>query len=273
MSRAIELVLADVDGTLVTNEKVLTEDAKRAVAGLHKAGIKFAITSGRPPRGMAMVSKPLALDTPVAGFNGGVLVAPDLTTVIDSHDLPGDVIVPTLALLEKHGLDAWVYTKRRWLARDRSAPHVEREARTVEFEPEIVGDFSDIDSKTVVKIVGVSDDQEKMKQALKAAEDEFGDNIAASCSQPYYLDITNAKANKGGVVDSMSRILGVAPERIATIGDMPNDILMFRRSGMSIAMGQSSDEVKQQAKFVTDSNEDEGFARAIRRFILDGDGA
>ncbi|MCF3945822.1 Cof-type HAD-IIB family hydrolase [Acidiphilium sp. AL] len=273
MSRKIELVLADVDGTLVTNEKELTEGAKRAVADLHKAGIKFAITSGRPPRGMAMVSKPLGIDTPIAGFNGGVLIAPDLKTVIDSHDLPSEVIKRAIDLLGEHDLDAWVYTKRRWLVRDKLAPHVDREARTVQFDPEIIEDFSADDLKTVVKIVGVTDDHEKMQQALKAAQDEFGDNVAASCSQPYYLDITNAKANKGAVVDSLSRILKIEPDHIATIGDMPNDVRMFKRSGVSIAMGNADDTVKAHAKFATDSNEHDGFAKAIRRFVLDGDGA
>lgn len=75
----ISLLLADVDGTLVTEDKVLTERARAAVHRLHEAGVRFAITSGRPPRGMAMLIEPLALDTPIAGFNGGVYVAPDLS--------------------------------------------------------------------------------------------------------------------------------------------------------------------------------------------------
>ena len=72
----ISLLLADVDGTLVTHEKVLTERAKQAVADLRKAGILFAITSGRPPKGMAMVIKPLGIDTPIAGFALSACVCP-----------------------------------------------------------------------------------------------------------------------------------------------------------------------------------------------------
>src|SRR5580698_6307182 len=75
----ISLVLADVDGTLVTAEKVLTSRAEAAVKALHTAGVAFAITSGRPPRGMAMLIDPLALQTPIAGFNGGIFVKPDMT--------------------------------------------------------------------------------------------------------------------------------------------------------------------------------------------------
>jgi hydroxymethylpyrimidine pyrophosphatase-like HAD family hydrolase len=66
----------------------------------------------------------------------------------------------------------------------------------------------------------------------------------------------------------LARLLGIKPQEIATIGDMPNDVLMFRESGFSIAMGNASDEVKSQATAVTDSNQDEGFAKAVRKFIL-----
>jgi hypothetical protein len=70
------------------------------------------------------------------------------------------------------------------------------------------------------------------------------------------------------VVLTLAKLRNISPEAIATIGDMPNDVLMFRKSGLSIAMGNASDEVKSQATKVTDSNQDEGFAKAVRKFIL-----
>jgi hydroxymethylpyrimidine pyrophosphatase-like HAD family hydrolase len=80
--------------------------------------------------------------------------------------------------------------------------------------------------------------------------------------------VTHPKANKGAVVTSLSKFFDIQPDQIATIGDMPNDVFMFRKSGFSIAMGNSSDEVKSQASAVTDSNESEGFASAVRKFVL-----
>lgn len=269
MSEPIKLVLADVDGTLVTNDKRLTDDARAAVADLHRAGIKFAITSGRPPRGMAMLVEPLAIDTPIAGFNGGVMMAPDMKTVLNSLDLPDDIIQRALDLLAKFDLDAWIYTKTRWLVRDIGAPHVDREARTVKFDPELVKQFTGDHLKSVVKIVGVTDDHASMRQAVAAAKSEFGDSVTALTSQPYYLDITNRKANKGEVVDKLSEILHIPTRNIATIGDMPNDVSMFARSGMSIAMGNADDEVKSKASNTTESNEHDGFAKAIRRYVLE----
>lgn len=270
MSRTVDLVLADVDGTLVTNDKRLTQATRRVVAALRQAGIRFAVTSGRPPRGMRMISEPLAIDTPLAGFNGGIMMAPDFEQVMESHDLPGEAVGQAIGFLDGHGLDAWVYTHKRWLVRDRSAPHVERERNTVQFEPEVVHRFVAEDLSPVVKIVGVTDDRAKMQTCIAAARRVFGDDVTANCSQPYYLDITSASANKGAVVDALSRLLEIPHERIATIGDMPNDVAMFGRSGLSIAMGNAADTVKRHARHATSSNEAEGFAAAMERFVLGG---
>src|SRR5882762_6402884 len=86
-SAPIALVLADVDGTLVTQDKVLTERAKDAVRRLRERGVRFAVTSGRPPLGMRMINEGLHLDTPIAGFNGGTFVRPDWT-LISARTIP-----------------------------------------------------------------------------------------------------------------------------------------------------------------------------------------
>ena len=120
----------------------------------------------------------------------------------------------------------------------------------------------------VAKIVGVSDDHDRVHTCAADAQAAFGARATAARSQPYYLDVTNKDANKGAVVDYLTRALGVPASEVATIGDQPNDVLMFKRSGFSIAMGNASDQVKSQASAVTDSYNDEGFAKAMERFIL-----
>jgi Cof subfamily protein (haloacid dehalogenase superfamily) len=262
----ISLVLADVDGTLVTEEKVLTERAQAAVHRLHAAGIRFAITSGRPPKGMAMLFDELRLETPIAGFNGGLFVKRDLA-IIEQKTLPTDVATKAIQLIRQHGLDAWVYRGNDWLITKLDAPHVAREAWTVKFQPKVVAGFDDsLDG--VAKIVGISDDLDKVQQCEADAQAAFGQRATATRSQPYYLDVTHKDANKGAVVEYLSRHMNIPTEEIATLGDQPNDVLMFKRSGFSIAMGNASDQVKAQASATTDSYNDEGFAKAVERFIL-----
>ncbi|WP_420967095.1 Cof-type HAD-IIB family hydrolase [Bradyrhizobium sp. B120] len=263
----IRLLLADVDGTLVTQQKVLTNAAKEVARELRDAGIALAITSGRPPRGMSMLIEPLALQGAIAGFNGGVFVNPDLS-VIESHTLDPATAKQTLALILDQGLDAWVYTEDEWLIRDKEAPHVARETWTVKFDAKVVASFTDAHLAHAVKIVGISDNLDLVAACETVVQKSLGEKASAARSQPYYLDVTHLQANKGTVVTTLSKLLSIPPAQIATIGDMPNDVLMFRKSGFSIAMGNSSDEVKAQASAVTDSNENEGFANAVRKFVL-----
>jgi Cof subfamily protein (haloacid dehalogenase superfamily) len=262
----IRLMLADVDGTLVTNDKVLTDRAIAAVKDLKAAGVLFAITSGRPPRGMSMLIEPLELTTPIAAFNGGVFVRPDMS-VIEQHTIPDDITPAVVELLDGLGVDVWVYRGADWYVRNRKAPHVDREAWTVKFEPTVVANYDGV-SDQVAKIVAINDDYDKVQNAVEAVRGKFGDHVSAARSQPYYGDITNPEANKGGVVKYLSRTLGIAPEEMATIGDQPNDVLMFAHSGLSIAMGNASHEVQRAARRVTTSNEDEGFANAVEKFVL-----
>lgn len=262
----VKLVLADVDGTLVTDDKVLTDRTVDAVRRLGEAGIHFALTSGRPPRGMEMLVAPLTVTTPLAAFNGGVIVNPDMS-VIEQRTVPPSVAAGVMAIFSERGLDVWVYRGSQWLVRNPGAPHVDREAWTVKFEPTVVGSFDEL-TDGVAKIVGVSDDHELTQAAVEAVRDEFGDHVSAARSQPYYADVTHPDANKGAVVRDLAQRLGIGPDQIATIGDMPNDVLMFAGSRLSIAMGQSSSEVHRAARRVTASNEDEGFARAMERFVL-----
>jgi len=266
-ARPIRMVIADVDGTLVTQEKVLTKRAAEAVLRLHEAGIQFTITSGRPPRGMAMLIDPLRLTLPLAAFNGGVLIKPDLKTVVDQKFLPAGVPEKVIEAVENHGLDVWVYTDIDWFVRDANAPHVAREQWTVKFPPTVVKAFAGLLGR-VAKIVGVSDDLERVAKCEKDVQQAGGTHISAARSQPYYLDVTHPDANKGTVVTTLSKDLSIPVAEIATIGDMPNDVLMFRNSGLSIAMGNASSDVQAQADLVTASNDDEGFAKAIEGFIL-----
>jgi Cof subfamily protein (haloacid dehalogenase superfamily) len=262
----IRLLLADVDGTLVTPDKVLTDRAISAVRRLGEAGILFAITSGRPPRGMSMLIEPLGISTPVAAFNGGLLVNRDMS-VIEQRVLPEEVVRPTADLMGSFGLDVWVYRGPDWYVPDPKGSHVAREAATVEFEPKVMASLDGL-TTDVAKLVGVSDDLDAVARASSAAHDRFGDHVTAARSQPYYLDVTHPDANKGAVARYLSQRYTIPPEAIATMGDMPNDVLMFAHSGLSIAMGNASPEVQRAARRITTSNTDEGFANAVERFIL-----
>ncbi len=255
-----------MDGTLVTQDKVLTDRAIAAVHRLHDADVLFAVTSGRPPRGMHMLVEPLDLQTPIAAFNGGEIVDRAMT-VLEERALPEHIVVPVADHMASFHLDVWVYRGTQWYVTDPKGPHVDREAWTVKFEPTVMHGLDGL-TDGVVKLVGVSDDPAAIDAASTGVCEAFGDHVTAAASQPYYLDVTHPQANKGSVAHYLARRYHLEPEEIATIGDMPNDILMFAHSGLSIAMGNADPQVKRAARRVTKSNEAEGFAYAVERFVL-----
>ena len=142
----------------------------------------------------------------------------------------------------------------------------------MQFPPTVVPTFDGLFDH-VAKIVGISQDYDAVARCEKDVRERCGATVSAARSQPFYLDVTHPKANKGEVVITASKFAGIPTQEIATIGDMANDVTMFNKSGVSIAMGNASPEVQRAATYVTASNEEEGFARAIEDFILPQDEA
>lgn len=260
MSR-IALVVSDVDGTLVTHDKRLTEGAIRAVQRLHQAGIAFTITSSRPPAGMRFFIEPLGITLPVGAFNGSSILDPQLK-VIQQHLIPADAARRAIELLERFGVDVWLFTGEGWVIRRDDGKYVPHERNTILFDPTFAEDFAPFVT-AACKIVGVSADPALLAGCEKEMQEALGSEASVVRSQTYYLDITPPAQDKGTFVETMARRLNIPVGTIATIGDMQNDLAMFKVSGMSIAMGNATDDVKGHATHVTGSNDEEGFAGAI----------
>jgi Cof subfamily protein (haloacid dehalogenase superfamily) len=261
----IALVVSDVDGTLLTKDKTLTDAARRAVQKLHEAGIGFTITSSRPTIGMRFLIEPLQITLPLGAFNGSCIVDPQLKP-IEQHLIPAPAAQRALDVLNEFGADIWLFTPDLWLTRNGNGEYVPHEKRAIRADPTIVADFAPY-LGSACKIVGASADAAMLQRYELAMQQALGTQATAVRSQSYYLDVTPPGCNKGTFVQAIARRLGISLEAVATIGDMQNDLPMFRESGISIAMGNATDDVKKVATHVTASNEDEGFANAIEMIL------
>jgi Cof subfamily protein (haloacid dehalogenase superfamily) len=261
----IALVVSDVDGTLLTKDKTLTDDARGAVRRLHEAGIGFTITSSRPTIGMRFLIEPLQITLPVGTFNGSCIVDPQLKP-IEQHLIPAPAAQRALEVLNEYGTDIWLFTSDLWLTRNGDGEYVPNEKRAIRADPNIVADFTPY-LASACKIVGASADAALLQRCEIAMQQALGAQATAVRSQSYYLDVTPPGCNKGTFVRTMAGRLGIPLDAVATIGDMQNDLAMFRTSGVSFAMGNATDDVKKVATHVTASNEDEGFATAIEMIL------
>lgn len=262
----IRLVITDIDGTLLTREKLLTPRSVQAVCQLNEAGILFGVTTGRPPFGARMLIDPLPGLKFIAGFNGGIVVRRDFS-LFKQNLMAASAAEQVARIILEHDMDVWVYTEKDWFVRNLQAYRVDREQRNVQFPPTVTQVFDGLFDR-VAKIVGVSENYETVARCERDVQERCGSSVSAARSQPYYLDVTHPNANKGQVVLMASEFSGIPPQEIAAIGDMANDITMFSKSGLSIAMGNASPEVQRAATYVTASNQEEGFAAAIDDFIL-----
>jgi hypothetical protein len=265
----ISAIVSDVDGTLVTDDKRLTERSRAAVAAVRKSGLPICLISSRPPRGFVNLQQALEIVTPCAGFNGGVVAASDLT-VLEQHLLPPQSARAIVDFLTGQGIDIWVFGGNDWLLSNTAGPYIDLEKRTVGFDPVVVSEFGRALDSTA-KIVGVSKDFDRLARCEVALAKLMGDAASVALSQLYYLDSTAPDANKGAGMLALARQLGVPPTEVAVIGDGGNDVAMFEHAGLSIAMGNAQPAVKAQAHLVTASNAEDGFAMAIERFILGGE--
>jgi len=256
------LFLTDVDGTLVTPKKLLTERAIQAVQALRKKGIAFSFVSSRPPMGMKQIALSLDIQCPYAAFNGGAVILPDFK-IWKTRPLSPDVVKKAVETIFQNGLDdTWIYTENNWYIHKPELPRVQVEQSTVRFAPLAIENH-EAHFTNVLKIVGIGEDYKKVARCETELQKSLSGLASAARSQPYYVDVTNPQANKGTVLEDLCAYLKISPSQAITIGDMPSDILMFKKGGFSIAMGNASEEVKRSANIVTASNSEEGFAKAV----------
>jgi len=208
----------------------------------------------------------LQVREPLACFNGALFVGPDGDVLQEIQMSSSDAQV-VADFIAKQGFDLWVWTDSDWFVSNPNGPHVARHESQMgrKATPLATRDMSQF---RVLKLVGVSDNYDAVARAEADLAKSGGPTISGTRSSSYYLDVTDARANKGEVVLRISEMLQIPTKEIATIGDMTTDTFMFRKSGASIAMGNAFDDVKAQAKFVTKTNEENGFAYAMDHYIL-----
>jgi Cof subfamily protein (haloacid dehalogenase superfamily) len=267
MSVPIRLLISDIDGTLVRRDKSLSDANIAAAKRLIARGIPMSLVSARPMSGMHWIAQTLGIENPIGAFSGGTLFDPSgMIAPPERIDLA--VAGRLIAILDAAKIDIWLFADDKWYARNTDNPHVPREILSSGREATLCHDLAFMCGKAD-KIVGVSDDAALLKSTEAEAIASAAGNATIALSQPYFLDTTALRANKGDGVAAIAAVAGVPLEQVAVIGDMANDLPMFAIAGLSIAMGQAPDNVRARADWVTASNEDDGVAQAIDRLIAE----
>lgn len=261
----IRLLVSDIDGTLVRHDKSLSEAVVAAALRVQRAGVPMSLISARPPSGMLWIAERLGLAGPIGAFNGGTIVRPD-GGLVSADRLDPAVAALALALVDRPGVTPWLFADGAWYAKGTSA-HDPSERLSANVEVAMVTDLTGLLAR-VDKLVGVSEDHELLVRLEAEMVGALGQRATIARSQPYYLDVTAPRGNKGDGVAALAAAYGVPLDAVAVFGDQRNDLAMFARAGLSVAMGQAPDAVRAAATHVARSNEEDGVADAIARFVL-----
>ena len=266
MSGRIALVVSDIDGTLVTDDKRLTPAVEKAALDLADRGVGLSLVSSRPPIGFRALRERMRLTAPLGAFNGGAIGDTE-GNISESPPVPAGDARSALDAFAEFGLDGWLFTPDRWHVTDPGGALVPKERLTIAAEPTVVASFEPLLDR-IGKLVGSSRDHDAVAACEAALAGRLGPGTVARRSHPYYLDVTPAGFDKGRAAQRIAAILGVPMAEVAVIGDAANDLPMFAVAPHRIAMGNAIEAVKREATFVTDSNARDGWAAAMERYVV-----
>ncbi len=262
----IRLVLSDMDGTLLLPDHTVGDRVLAGLAQLREADVEFTLASARPPRAMLPIIRELGIDVPFAAFNGGTLAHPD-GSVLKRHSVDRRAVDTSLALFARHPVAIWLFADDEWYLTDPNTEYLQAELDALGYRYVQVKDFTPYLDR-VDKIVATCADFDLLARLEHELSGLIDGQALAARSQNYYLDVTALLANKGEALAALAAHLHIPLAQTAALGDGGNDVAMFRRAGLSVAMGQAEASVKAHADHVTASNREQGVADAIARLIL-----
>ena len=263
----IRLLVSDIDGTMVRKDKSLPDANVAAIREVVASGCPVSLISARPPSGILPIAQALGLEGPFAAFNGGTIF--DAAGVVcHAHRLSPRLAGDIGALLLKYDVIRWLFADGHWLTSALDEVHTPREVIASGLQPVVTTNWGDALDRAD-KIVVVCDDEGLLTKIEGVVRELARGEATIARSQPYYLDVTALAANKGDGLAELAHMAGVALADVAVMGDADNDLPMFARAGLSVAMGQSQPWVQTAATFATEADMDHaGVAEAVDRYIL-----
>ena len=239
-----KLIALDMDGTLLNEEKIVTERTKKAIQAARDKGVTVVLATGRPIDGVTRYLEELDMYTDndyVLSYNGGLVLKTKSREVVCKMGLIGEDVHYLYDLSKKLGVNNITIQE-------------------INFE-NIKNDES------YIKVMMI-DEPEILQNAVDNLPKEVFEKYTVVRSTPYFLEFLNKEVNKGVGVELLAKHLGVKREEVITMGDAGNDLHMIEYAGMGIAMGNAFEEVKKAANYITDSNNEDGVATAIEKFVL-----
>lgn len=265
-----KLIALDMDGTLLREDKTISQNTKEAIKKAKEKGVKIVLASGRPIEGIERYLEELELldqDDYVVSFNGAIVQNTNTKEVVSRITLTGQDLEYLYQLSQELGVNIHAFSKDGCITPRMSAYTI--------LEGEINGiavhevDFNEVPkNEELIKIMMI-DEPEILQKAIEKLPKEVYDKYTVVRSAPFFLEFLDKRVNKGAGVEALAKCLNIKQEEVICMGDAGNDEHMIHYAGLGVAMENAFEEVKAIADFVTKSNDEDGVAYVIEKFILE----
>lgn len=260
----IKLVATDIDGTILPYNGKFTDGVMNCISRLQKFGVKVVIVTGRMYKGAVKISEFLNLDTPVVAYNGGYIryrddvlyekyLTPERTKFIIQWARDNDVHLNLYS-------DETLYTECE-------CDEIKRYAEYQKLDYKIA-DFTKLSYDKIHKLLAIDYNNYERVTNWANTMSELLPDLYVIKSTPYFCEFSPKEATKACAVDFLKDYWGLEKNEILTIGDQDNDIELIKSGGISVAMGNGTDELKKYAEYITGSVEDDGFVSAMEKFVF-----
>lgn len=265
-----KLIALDMDGTLLNEDKVVSEKNKEALKKAKELGVYVVLASGRPIDGLLKFLEELNLlgeDDYVLSYNGCLVQKTKTREAVCDVTLKGRDLKYLKKLADEAGLNIHAFSKEKGLITPKENKYTTYEAHQngIDFH---IDDFSGIkDDEDIIKVMMI-DEPEILDEGMKKLPSEVYEKYSVAKSAPFFLEFFNKEASKGIGVKLLADHLGIKREEIIAVGDEMNDFSMIEYAGLGVAMGNACEKIKEIANFVTDTNDNDGVAKVVEEFII-----
>ncbi|MBU3110957.1 sugar-phosphatase [Clostridium lacusfryxellense] len=267
-----KLIAIDMDGTLLNDEKKISLANFQAIQQARENGVKVVLASGRPLVGFKRYLEELNLTSEndyAVAFNGALVQSAEGSKVISKLPLTLGDYKDLYKLSKELNVNIHALTEDSVIS-PKDSEYTRQEASWNGIPSEIIA-VDDVDVNTTIVKVMFVDKEEIIEEIIKMIPEEVSCKYTVVRSAPFYLEFLNKAVNKGAGVAALAEKLNIKQEEVICIGDAGNDIHMIEYAGLGVAMGNAFPEVKKVANFITKTNEQDGVAHIINKFILQGE--
>ncbi|MCM1264885.1 MAG: Cof-type HAD-IIB family hydrolase [Candidatus Gastranaerophilales bacterium] len=264
----IKLVATDIDGTILGSSGEFTTGVKNCIKNLQDNGIKVVIVTGRMHAAAKKIAERLDLQTPVVSYQGG-MIRTCSNEVLYERYLPSDIAEEIIEWGRNNNVHLNLYSNDV-LYSENDDYEIKKYAKYQNIDY-IVKNFDEIQHDKVNKLLGINyDNPDLVTSWVEEMQEKFSE-LHIVKSTPYFCEFSTMDATKSCAVKFLQKYWNLNDDEILTIGDQDNDIELLKAGGISVAMENGTDNLKQYADYITDTVENDGFVKAIEKFVIRGE--